>query len=205
MDEVVKLGQAVKDTVMNYADTAQIKIEEKMKVDQNFELEKSLTGFHFIVSVLVVLLYLSDKFKVGLLKKKKMDIIFKIAPFASLLVFLGIGSIMFYNINKEKKQYKKDIYVYHESVINLAGAHLLLSFIVAGAYLPLKEGKKTKYWNKIVSIQTKLRQLIEKNNLMIVFWLISSVVCGYMWKRYNDDTIQEKYVHKDKDHEKSSN
>lgn len=196
MDELTNLGNTVKENIQN-----------KIKVDENFELEKSLTGLHFIVSVFVVLLYLSDKFKVGLLKKKTMDNIFKIAPFVSLLVFLGIGLIMFYNINNQKdmKEYKKDIYVYHESVINLAGAHLLLSFIVAGAYLPLKEGKKTKYWNKIVSMQGKFREFIEKNNLMIVFWLISSVVCGYMWKRYNDDSIREKYAHKDKDHKKSSN
>ena len=125
-----------------------IDIERIKKVDQNFALEKSLLLVHAVVSLVLALGYFSE-FKLPLLSMAKPyeNFISKVAPIVSVVVFAGIGYIMYnymekqVEVTKDKKnedekstqeihKYKKEAGL---NVMTLAGAHLVLSLIVAVA------------------------------------------------------------------------
>lgn len=176
------------------------KLKDIEKIQENFVAEKTLTAVHGLVSAVLFLLYASEKNKT--MKALQKVPIEKYSSIVSLGVFVLICGIIYKTLDKEVKESVENVYTYDKKlgndVITLSGLHLVLSLLLV--LFAFRKAKVLKMVDKLIS---KSKETFVLNNVGY-FWLVSLAVCVFLYMRYSDVTIKEKYTQTDKeiDHSK---
>jgi len=163
-------------------------IQSVFNVTENFELETILTFIHTLVSLVVLGAYsypkVVSKYKLQKILTDKND---KIFWGVSLLVFIGINVIIYYfkkvEEDESKKDYKSFKDVYPPSVKLLAFVHLVVSSVMVVIYGVLYFSKPKKSILPTTVVQA-VKDTVKDNKKLLLLWLVSFVICGYMTYRY---------------------
>ena len=171
------------------------KIKDIEKINENFVAEKTLSGVHALVSAGLFLVYATDFNESKTLKKIPLE---KYSSVVTLVVFVIITGIIGYTMKKEVKK-DDEVYTYDKKigrdVMTASGVHLLLSALLV--VFVFRKHPMLKSVDKM--IPKSMDKLFSE--YIGYFWLVSLGVCVFMYMRYNDASIKEKFEHgKDKEH-----
>ncbi len=172
------------------------KVKDIEKINENFVAEKTFSGVHTVVSAALLVIYATGFNESKTLKKIPLEKIFSVV---TLVFFVIISGIIAFTMKKEVKK-DDEVYTYDKKigldVMTASGLHLLASALLV--VFVFRKHPKLKSLNKMIpkSFSGFADKVISE--YMGYFWLVSLLLCAFMYMRYNDESIKEKYHAEDK-------